>query len=190
MVLYFVSGNEHKLEEFNQILSPELRVYQMDLDLAEIQSTDAQDVIKHKLVEAMKYQTGELLVEDTSLYLEVFDWKLPGPLIKWFIKSIGCLGIYNLTQKLGLVGAEARTCIGYSNGREIIFFEGSVKGKIIKPKVKSNFGWDPIFCPDGFKKPFGEMTKHEKNSISMRKKALDKFKEYYLKNNKKVENDE
>lgn len=184
MNLYFISGNEHKLEEFNQILNPQIRVYQLDIDLAEVQSIDPHEVIKHKLIEAMKYNQGEFLVEDTSLYLEALNWKLPGPLIKWFVKAIDRKGIYNITQKLGQFGAEAKTCIGYSNGREIQFFEGSVKGKIVPPKGQSGFGWDPIFVAEGQTKTFAEMPQTKKNEISPRKKALEKFKEYYLKNKK------
>jgi XTP/dITP diphosphohydrolase len=74
--------------------------------------------------------------------------------------------------------------IGYSNGKEVLFFEGIIKGKIVKQKGESGFGWDPIFVPEGKTKTFAEMTIKEKNSISHRKKALEKFKKYYLENKK------
>lgn len=180
MTLYFVTGNEYKLEEFNEILAPQIKVYQLDTELSEIQSIDSHEVIKHKLIEAAKYQQGEMLVEDTSLSLEALGWKLPGPLIKWFVKALTTKGIYELAEKYKLFGAEAKTCIGYSNGREILFFEGTIKGKIVKPKGQSNFAWDPVFVPEGKNKTFAEMSKKEKNSMSHRKKAIDKFKEYYL----------
>ncbi len=185
MELYFITGNEHKLEEFNSILSPEIKVYQKDIELPEIQSIDSKEVIKFKLIEASKYQQGELLVEDTSLSLEALNWKLPGPLIKWFVKALDRKGIFELANKAGLFGAEAKTMIGYSNGKEILFFEGTIKGKIVKPKGESGFGWDPIFIPEGKTKTFAEMHSKEKNEISHRKRALEKFKEYYLNKNKK-----
>ncbi len=180
MALYFITGNANKLEELNEILAPQIKVYQLDVELAEVQSIDAQEVIRHKLIEAAKYQQGEMIVEDTSLFMEALGWKLPGPLVKLFVKALTSKGIYELAEKYKLFGAQAKTCIGYSNGREILFFEGTVKGKIVKPKGNNGFGWDPIFVPEGKSKTFAEMPSGEKNKISHRRKAVDKFKEYYL----------
>jgi len=39
----------------------------------------------------------------------------------------------------------------------------------------TNFGWDPVFQPKGWKKTYAEMTKDEKNGLSHRYKALDKL---------------
>jgi len=186
MALYFITGNEHKMSEVMEILAPQIKIYQMDIELAEVQSIDPQEVIRHKLIEAAKYQQGEMIVEDTSLTLEALNWKLPGPLIKFFVKALTTKGIFELAEKYKLFGAEAKTCIGYSNGREILFFEGTVKGKLVKPKGVSGFGWDPIFVPEGQNpkgqaKTFAEMGQKQKNEISHRKKAVEKFKEYYLK---------
>ena len=96
MPLYFITGNKNKFEEAKAMI-PSLQ--QLDMDLVEIQSTDAHEIIRAKLNEALKYHEGELIVEDTSLYLSCLNG-LPGPLIKWFLKSIGNEGIYNLTKNL------------------------------------------------------------------------------------------
>jgi len=181
MTLYFITGNAHKFSEFDEILSPQVKVYQLEAELDEIQSTSPQEVIKHKLIEAMKYHTGEFLVEDTGLYLEALKWKLPGPLVKCFFGAIGSEGIFEIAKKAGVFGAEAKTIIGYSNGKEIKFFEGMVKGKVVKPKGQSGFGWDLVFIPEGSSKTFAEMSMKQKNLLSMRRKALEKFKEEYLK---------
>lgn len=58
------------------------------------------------------------------------------------------------------------------------FFEGSIKGKIVSPRGDSGFGWDPIFQPDGSKETFAEIDREMKNSISMRRNALNKLKEF------------
>jgi len=109
---------------------------------------------------------------------------LPGPLIKWFLKTIGLHGLYQMTEKFNNFKAQAKTIIGYAdhNG-EIHYFEGVVEGNIVAPKAKSDFGWDPIFNPDGYTKSFAEMTKEEKNEISHRRKAVDKLKEFLETNN-------
>lgn len=179
MALYFITSNKHKLEEFNTILSPEIKIEQKDIELDEIQSLEPQEVIKHKLNEATKKFRGEFLVEDTSFYLAALNG-LPGPLTKWFVNTLGREKIFQIVKSLGVFEAEARTVIGYSNGKEVQYFEGVAKGKITEPKVESSFGFDPIFAPEGKSKSYAEMGKEEKNKISQRKKALEKFKEWYL----------
>lgn len=172
-MLFFITGNKGKYEEVKSILG---NVEQLEMDLPEIQSINAHEIIKAKLLEAKKHGKGEYIVEDTSLYMDCLNG-LPGPLIKWFLKTVGNDGLYKIADKMDDYGAEALTIVGYVKGGEIYFFEGSVKGKITEPKG-TGFGWDPIFKPDGFEKTFGEMTKEEKNGISMRRKALNKLKDF------------
>jgi len=175
MTLYFITGNKNKFSEVKAIIP---NVEQLDIDLPEIQEIDAKKIIRAKLLEALNYKQAEFIVEDTSLYLECLNG-LPGPLIKWFMKTIGNDGLFNIAEKLGNNKAEAKTIIGYAkNPKEIYYFEGSVKGKIVSPRGKSGFGWDPIFQPEGFSKSFAELTPEEKNKISMRRIALNKLKEF------------
>jgi non-canonical purine NTP pyrophosphatase (RdgB/HAM1 family) len=173
--IYFITGNKNKFLEVKSMM-PEIE--QLKLDLEEIQETDARKIIEAKLKKALEHHEGPLIVEDTSLYLNGMNG-LPGPLIKWFLEKLGVDRIYHITKKLDNTQAEAKTIIGYvSNEKKISFFEGSIKGEIVKPSGKTNFGWDPIFKPEGYNKTFQEMTKEEKNEISMRRKAIEKLKEY------------
>lgn len=175
MSLYLITGNKNKFEEVKSMLPS---VEQLDIDLPEIQDIDARNIIKAKLLEALKHKKGEFIVEDTSLYLDCLNG-LPGPLIKWFLKGIGNEGLANIVKKLGNSKAEAKTIIGYAkNSNEIFFFEGVISGAIVSLRGQAGFGWDPIFQPDNFDKTFAEMTLEEKNSVSMRKIALEKLKEF------------
>ena len=175
MNLYFITGNKNKFEEVKSILP---NVEQLDIDLPEIQDIDAKVIIKAKLLEALKHKDGEFIVEDTSLYLDCLGG-LPGPLIKWFMKTIGNEGLCNLAEKLGNNKAEAKTIMCYAkNADEIHYFEGCIKGEIVSPRGDFGFGWDPIFQPNEFDKSFAELTQDEKNSISMRRAAVNKLKEH------------
>ena len=116
-------------------------------------------------------------VEDTSLYLECLAG-LPGPLIRWFLQTIGNEGLFKICDKLKNYEAEARTIIGYAKDSQIEFFEGSIKGTIVSPRGRTGFGWDRIFKPKGYQETFSEMPKEEKNKISMRRLALNKLKQY------------
>jgi len=172
---YFITGNKNKFAEVQAVL-PEVK--QLDIDLPEIQELDAQKIIQAKLTEALKHKKGEFIVEDTSLHLDCLRG-LPGPLIKWFLQTIGNQGLTQLADKLGNDKAEAVTMIGYAKSQdEMHFFEGRVKGKIVSPRGETKFGWDPIFLPDGYDKTFAEMGAEEKNKISMRRMALNKLKEF------------
>ncbi len=173
MQITFVTGNKNKFEEAIQII-PGLT--QKSLDLVEIQEIDSKKVIVHKLEEARKVLSGNIVVEDNAFYLEAING-LPGPLIKWFQKTIGNEGLVSICDSFKNHKAIAKVTIGFSkeNG-DIEFFEGSIEGEIVKPRGENGFDWDAIFQPTGYTKTFGEMTREEKNSISMRKIAFEKLK--------------
>ncbi|HEY9842647.1 MAG TPA: non-canonical purine NTP pyrophosphatase [Candidatus Obscuribacterales bacterium] len=173
--LLFLTGNAGKLKEVKTFL-PEIEAW--DIDLPEIQSADARQVIEAKLLEAVRLRPGtRLMVEDTSLYLDALGG-LPGPLIKWFIKpgSLGLQGLYDLAEARDCFLARATTWIGLiehtPTGLSLNFFEGTVSGRIVSPRGDKGFGWDPVFCPDGSEDSFAEMDPEVKVHFSMRSLAL------------------
>ena len=170
MTIFFITGNKDKLREVRELL-PDIQG--IDLDLTEIQETDARKIITAKLAEAQKGHAGTFIVEDTSLYLDAMNG-LPGPLVKWFVKSVGIDGIYKLTEAFQSTRATARTLVGYvaENG-SVHFFEGAISGALVPPRGADGFGWDAIFQPDGYEKTFAEMTAAEKNQFSMRRLAIE-----------------
>lgn len=176
MAFYFLTGSKSKFEEIKTVLD---NIEQFEIDLSEIQELDPHKIITAKLFEAKTALKGNhsLIVEDTSLYLDALNG-LPGPLIKWFMKTIGNEGLYKIANAFGNYGAEAKTIIGYTDGQKTEFFEGIVKGTIVEPRGETGFGWDPIFQPEGHTKTFAEMSAEEKNSLSMRKLAAEKLRNY------------
>jgi non-canonical purine NTP pyrophosphatase (RdgB/HAM1 family) len=176
-MLYFVTGNAGKFAEVKAAI-PE--VEQIELDLPEVQSIDPQAIIKAKLDEALRQTKNVCILEDTSLYLEALNYKLPGPLIKCFEEGIGNEGIAEIAEKFQKFGAEARTIIGYIGSDGVHrFFEGSLRGKIVSPRGQGDFGWGPIFTPEGEERTFAEMSRGEKRAVSMRTKAINKLKDYW-----------
>lgn len=174
MNISFISGNKGKVAEVQSII-PEIE--QLDLDLIEIQEVDAHKVIEHKLHEAHKQYPGAIMVEDTSLYIDSMNG-LPGPLIKWFLKTIDIGGVAKLVENTDTT-ARAKTIVGLMLADEAVkFFEGEVVGNIVSPRGDQGFGWDPIFQPKGADKTFAEMSLEEKNSFSMRNIALKKMADY------------
>jgi XTP/dITP diphosphohydrolase len=59
------------------------------------------------------------------------------------------------------------------------FFIGTVEGSIgLSPRGSTGFGYDPVFSPDGHRRTFAEMSPAEKDRMSHRGKALEKFRKY------------
>lgn len=63
---------------------------------------------------------------------------------------------------------------------EPITFLGKTPGMIVPARGPNDFGWDPIFQPDGHEQTYAEMAKDEKNKISHRSKALDMVKSHFV----------
>mmetsp|Transcript_10056 Transcript_10056/g.11315 ORF Transcript_10056/g.11315 Transcript_10056/m.11315 type:complete len:91 (-) Transcript_10056:44-316(-) len=61
---------------------------------------------------------------------------------------------------------------------EPVLFIGQCKGKIVEPRGSRDFGWDPVFEPEGYELTFAEMDKSIKNEISHRARAIAKLKEF------------
>lgn len=175
MAIRLITGNQGKVVEFKALI-PDIEM--LDIDLPEIQEIDAKIIIEEKLRVAREQVDEALMVEDTSLYLDCMNG-LPGPLIKWFMKTIGNEGLHKIAGSYDDFEATARTMIGFSTtDGGLHFFEGELHGKIVEPRGDEGFGWDPIFQPHGHDKTFAEMDIDEKNTTSMRKLAAIKLQEF------------
>jgi non-canonical purine NTP pyrophosphatase (RdgB/HAM1 family) len=180
-MIYVITGNKNKFAEFKEIMQ-DRDVRQLDIDIPEIQEADPRQVVRAKLIEGLRRKRSHIAVEDTSFHLSCMNG-MPGPLVKWFLKSIGPEGIYQIARGFGNYSAEARCTIGYaSSKRDTHFFEGRVKGSVVPPRGKNGFGWDVIFVPKGYDRTFGEMSSEEKNRISHRRLAADKLSAFLVKN--------
>lgn len=79
--------------------------------------------------------------------------------------------------------ASAICTFAYMSGRgldtEVVILQGITRGRIVKPRGKSGFGWDPCFAPtEGAGQTYAEMSAETKNSISHRSKAVAKLRQF------------
>ncbi|MGL4757741.1 MAG: RdgB/HAM1 family non-canonical purine NTP pyrophosphatase [Patescibacteria group bacterium] len=172
--IIFVTGNKNKKQEIIEILGGNIEF--IDIDLVEIQELDIKMVLEAKAIEGYNKIGKPVIVEDTSLIIN--DWNgLPGPLIKWFMKSVGNKGILKMIKNFENREAIAITYLAWYDGLQVKLVEGSIKGTISEEeKGENGFGWDAIFIPNGSKKTFAQMNSEEKNQFSMRKLALSNLK--------------
>ncbi len=181
--LFFVSSNPGKLQEYQKLLLP-FDVRSLNFSLSELQIENLKQLCEYKLAEAAEKIEAEktcaqpqtnLFIEDTALYFQ--EWKsFPGVFIKWMLQSLGPEGIYRSLRAFRKT-AYAECCIAFYEpiSQKKYYFQGRLAGTIVSPRGKTNFGWDSIFVPQGHQKTFAEMGGEEKNSISHRYLAAQKF---------------
>jgi len=169
---HFVSSNLNKIREFKELLP--IPIESIALDIVEIQTTDLDALLKHKVQQAYKEIKAPVIVEDTALFFNAWH-ELPGPLIKWFLKELGVRQLVQALSSFEDKTAKAVCGIGYTDGESFHFFEDVIEGKIVTPRGDYGFGWDSIFQPKGSFQTFGEMSPAQKNKVSMRRGVLEKF---------------
>lgn len=145
----FVTGNQHKADHLSRLLGLPLEHIKLDLD--EIQSADLEEVASHKAKQAYELVKRPVFVEDVALGFEALGG-LPGPFIKFFLAEDN--GMENLCRMLdGFSSRRARgECVfAYYDGERLELFRGGIDGTVSQhAQGKDGFGWDPIFCPDGY----------------------------------------
>ncbi len=180
----FVTGNAKKLEEVRAILSAEgdlpVSIVSQKIDLPELQGEPA-DISAEKCRLAADAVDGPVMVEDTSLCFNALGG-LPGPYIKWFLEKTGHAGLNNLLAAYDDKSAYAQCIFSFCAGRgeRVHTFDGRTAGTIVPARGPTDFGWDPVFQPDGHEATYAEMDKATKNAISHRYRALDSLRKWLV----------
>ncbi|MGB8802534.1 MAG: non-canonical purine NTP pyrophosphatase [Candidatus Acidiferrales bacterium] len=172
----FVSNNPHKIGEAKQILGEKMiSVVESRLKIEELQTTDTHKLVHDKLLKAYREIGRPLFVEHTGLYLAHLNG-MPGGLTQIFWDTLKAERFAELFGKAAPNNnATARTTIGYCDGRKVYDFDGEIAGRIADaPRGPRDFQWDCVFEPAGLMQTLAEMG-NKKNSISMRRHALEKL---------------
>ena len=187
--LLFLSGNTGKLKEVCSILGESFDIVAKNIDLPEYQG-EPREIVVEKCKAALSHCTktemqdfNGLLIEDTSLCFNAWGG-MPGPYIKWFLKNSNNEILWRMLKDFDNKTAFAMCIFGFvqfnnhSSNPDITTFEGKIAGSIVSPRGCNNFGWDPIFQPDGYCKTFAELSPDIKNKISHRHRALMELKTF------------
>lgn len=186
--LIFATGNKHKADEVQNFLGEGFALLCLkDVGITE-DIPENEPTLEGNAYQKAKYvfdRTGEAcFADDTGLEVEVLnggpgvhtaryagDGKSSEDNMALLLKNLE--GVKNRRARF-------RTVIAYldNNGR-VFEFEGVVNGVITEKKSGTEgFGYDPIFRPDGYDKTFAELPLSEKNKISHRARAMQKFLEF------------
>lgn len=183
MKIRFITKNDHKVKEVNQIFDGiGVEVIASKHEINEIQTEDVNSLVRDKLLKAFKIVGRPVFVEHTGLYISSLN-EFPGGLTQIFWDKLKADKFSSLLGKGENTKVVAKTIIGYCDSMKIHLFEGSINGNITsEPAGNRDFQWDCVFVPDGESETFSEMGPR-KNEISMRKIAFDKFKDFLRKEN-------
>ena len=187
MEIVFASNNAHKLAEVSSKLPENFKILSLkdvlgDVDIPETgQTLDDNAIIKAKYVFE---RTGKnCFADDTGLEITALNGE-PGVYSARYAGE-DCSFQDNMDKVLrNLKGkqdrsARFRTVICLILNGEQHLFEGQVDGVILtEEQGEKGFGYDPIFCPNGFETTFAEMTMEQKNAISHRGLAVQKLVEF------------
>ncbi len=165
--ILLVTGNPHKLQEWQGFMPANISLGSVDLDLEEIQSDDPLDIVIDKAKRAYAVLKKPVVVEDVSAGLVKLGG-LPGPFIKFFMKQLGQSALYQLAGEVEGEAAIVSCSVAYYDGEKLLSFKGDVSGTIVAPRGDSTFGFDVTFVPDGHDQTYAEMPAELKNKISHR----------------------
>ncbi|MDO4773539.1 MAG: non-canonical purine NTP pyrophosphatase [Candidatus Saccharibacteria bacterium] len=169
----FITGNQHKADYLAQLLA--MPIEHRKLELEELQSTSLEEVVEHKTRQAYELVGKPVLVEDVALGFAALGG-LPGPFIKFFTELDG--GLEKLCRMLDEFDdrrAVAACVYGYYDGQEMRLFRGELTGAVAQsPRGDGGFGWDKIFCPDGYSgRTRAELSPEENTATYLRLKPIE-----------------
>lgn len=178
--VYFVTSNEKKYEEIQDMFDLDgFEVIRHDMDIPELQTEDEEQLVRNKVLTAFKEIRRPVIVEHTVLRINAFS-ELPGPQTRYFYSKLGYQNIVDFCMMKTNYGAEAKSYLGFCDGKKITIVHGEEQGEIVHDgrQKPEGFAWDEIFIPNENnpeRKTYAEQE-YEKNERSMRRKAWDNLK--------------
>lgn len=194
--IIFASHNKGKIKEIREILSPLgfMVLSGEDIDLPDVEETGKtfEENAYIKALAAAKKQNIPCVADDSGLCVDAIGGR-PGVYTARYAPNRDFdKGMDKLLDELLQTNSNNRSAyfscvivLAYPDGN-FKSFEGRVDGSIATRKSgKAGFGYDPIFIPTGYNRSFAEFDSDEKNKISHRGRALQKFVKY-IKDNKGI----
>lgn len=200
--LLIATGNAHKTEEIRAILAgffdrfEDLRDHPGLSEPEETGATFEENAFIKALAASQAQPEAFVLADDSGLEVDALNGA-PG-VISARYSGPGATDASNRAKLLaeldglGLRGASPtarfRCVLAVARGgRRVAIFDGAVEGTLrASESGPEGFGYDPLFQPIGHQATFGEMPAEAKHALSHRGRALEKFKAWLEKSEKRV----
>ena len=190
MKIAIASSNPHKIREIRDILSglpvEVIPASELGVDMSLVKETG--DTLEENAILKAKFlyeRTGlPSLADDTGLFVDALDGE-PGVRTARYAgeEADSRDNIEKLLRNLrGKDNRRAhfRTIVAFVDEEgKVHLFEGRADGEITEePAGDKGFGYDPIFYYPPAGKTFAQMEDEEKNRVSHRYRALEKFRKF------------
>jgi XTP/dITP diphosphohydrolase len=188
--IIFATGNNDKMREIREIMAD------MDVEITSMKDAgicpdiveDGATFEENALIKARtvaQFTDAIVLADDSGLEIDYLN-KEPGVYSARYLGEDTPYSVKNraLLERLTGVEQEKRTArfvcaiaAVLPDGEELVTRQ-TMEGRIgYEPEGEHGFGYDPIFCPDGYNCSSAVLSPEEKNAISHRGKALRVMKE-------------
>lgn len=190
MQLLFATGNKDKLKEVKKMLSNDSIKMPIDIGIKNFEVVEDGKTLEEnsykKAYELYKLTGRAVFADDTGLFVKALDNR-PGVHSHRYASANATYEDNRKKLLDELSDKEDRsayfeTVISYidSNG-EVFYFTGRLDGYISEiEKGEEEFGYDKIFIPENSQQSLAELSIEEKNQISHRARAMEKFKEFLV----------
>ena len=184
--IYLATHNKNKVREIEEIINQKYHLKSIDEISSDISweetGSSFQENAEIKARTLRRYTDQMILAEDSGL---VIDYLNGAPVL--YSKRFGGINL-PMQQKIELIlmkmqdaETQARKAhyfcsLAFLKNDAISFYEGKLDGIILfKAKGSGGFGYDPIFCPNGYQQSLAELKPEIKTKISHRSQAIHKW---------------
>lgn len=174
----FITGNQHKADQYAKLLEIELEHRKFDLD--EIQSADFEEVARHKIEQAYVIAQCPVIIDDFGFCIEELN-DLPGPFTKFFVAPVdGLEKLCRITDVLPTRRAKVVCALAYKDANHTKVFIKELSGTVSnEPRGTLGIATDMIFEPDGYGgKTRAELSEKEYDDVYLKVRPIDELKAF------------
>jgi XTP/dITP diphosphohydrolase len=165
-MLYFVTGNQHKIDAAKKFLSPlAINFEAVNVPLIEIQSTSIEEIARDKAQQAYKKLHMPLIIKEDGWHISALNG-FPGPYMKYVNEWLTVADYQNLLRSKENKKVIFTEVICYIDKDQTNVFTGVIEGYVLeKPAGKANH-------------PFMELVTFRQDGLSMAEAASKNLGEF------------
>lgn len=171
--LVFITGNQHKADQYSRLLARSLSHQKVDLE--EIQSKNIEEIARHKIEQAYSIVSRPVIIDDFGFCMDGLDG-LPGPFTKYFADTeMGLERLCRIADVLPSRRARVVCVIAYKDASTLRIFKRELTGHVAEhPRGSLGIDTDLIFEPDGYGgRTRAELTQQEYDKVQLAVRPIE-----------------
>jgi XTP/dITP diphosphohydrolase len=179
--IYFATRNDYKVAEVRSVMKEYgIIVEKLDMEKDEDKELPIEQVAVLNAEKFARKFKLPVVVEDTGFFFSAYP-NFPGTNPKLMFRLLGYKGLLKLLEGEKDRGAEFRSAVAYSDGKETKLFVGRLAGRVTeKPEALEIdvMPYERTFIAEGHDKAIAFLPRSEKNKMSHRAKAFRELAEW------------